>query len=176
MVPEAREVARETTPFLVTSSPIPSTSFAEVLTEGALAMAPESNTSQNDLDPESARTAICAALAAAGHVSASQLLGSGVWAIENATLRIEVATMGRKMLSLTVNAAAEKIIRAELQKLGASSRFLIVPGAANGAVSAPALAPVSDSVEAEALKHPLVQRAKELFNAEVRSVVDLRVK
>ncbi len=176
VVPEAREVARETTPFLVTSSPIPSTSFAEVLTEGALAMAPESNTSQNDLDPESARTAICAALAAAGHVSASQLLGSGVWAIENATLRIEVATMGRKMLSLTVNAAAEKIIRAELQKLGASSRFLIVPGAANGAVSAPALAPVSDSVEAEALKHPLVQRAKELFNAEVRSVVDLRVK
>ena len=176
VVPEAREVARETTPFLVTSSPIPSTSFAEVLTEGALAMAPESNTSQNDLDPESARTAICAALAAAGHVSASQLLGSGVWAIENATLRIEVATMGRKMLSLTVNAAAEKIIRAELQKLGASSRFLIVPGAANGAVSAPALAPVSGSVEAEALKHPLVQRAKELFNAEVRSVVDLRVK
>ena len=174
LVPEAREVARETTPFLVTSSPV--SGFAEVLTEGALAKAPESSASQNDLNPESARTAICSALAAAGHVSASQLLGSGVWTIENATLRIEVASMGKKMLSLTVNTVAEKIVRTELQKLGASSRFLIVPGAANGAGSAPTLAPVSGSAEAEALRHPLVQRAKEIFNAEVRSVVDLRVK
>jgi DNA polymerase-3 subunit gamma/tau len=172
--PVAREVSREAIPFLVTSSPVPG--FAEVLTEGALAKAPESSASQNDLNPESARTAVCEALAAAGHVSASQLLGSGIWTIENANLRIEVAGMGKKMLSLTVNAAAEKILRSELQKLGASSRFLIVPGAANGAGSAPALAPVSGSVEAEALKNPLVQRAKEIFNAEVRSVVDLRVK
>ena len=134
LVPAAREVAREATPFLVTSSPVPG--FAEVLTEGALAKAPESSASQHDLNPESARTAICTALAAAGHVSASQLLGSGVWTIENASLRIEVAGMGKKMLSLTVNAAAEKIIRTELQKLGASSRFLVVPGAANGASSA----------------------------------------
>jgi hypothetical protein len=31
-------------------------------------------------------------------------------------------------------------------------------------------------VEEAALAHPLVQRAKEIFNAEVRSVVNLRVK
>ena len=128
------------------------------------------------MDPDAARTAICAALHAVGHVSASQLLGSGVWTMENASLRIEVAGMGKKMLSLTVNAAAEKIIRQELQKLGASSRFLVVPGAATGGGTAPALAPISGSVEAEALKNPLVQRAKEIFNAEVRSVVDLRAK
>ena len=83
--------------------------------------------------------------------------------------------MGKKMLSLTVNAAAEKIIRQELQKLGASSRFLVVPGEGNGAPAAANIAPISGSVHEEALKNPLVQRAKEIFNAEVRSVVDLRV-
>ena len=187
--PAPREVVREVTPFPVASSPSPATGFAEVLTEGSLARAPQAETNGQeptgsgpsgsglgDLDPDAARTAICAALQAVGHVSASQLLGSGVWTMENASLRIEVAGMGKKMLSLTVNAAAEKIIRRELQKLGASSRFLVVPGAATGGGSAPALAPISGSVEAEALKNPLVQRAKEIFNAEVRSVVDLRVK
>ena len=45
-----------------------------------------------------------------------------------ASLRIEVPGMGKKMLALTVNAAAEKIIRQELQRLGASTRFMVVPG------------------------------------------------
>jgi len=169
--------SREATPFLVATSPTPPVGHAEVLTEGSLAKAPQSDANGQgpaDPNPDAARTAICAALTAEGHITASQLLGSGVWTIENASLRIEVAGMGKKMLSLTVNAAAEKIIRGELQKLGASSRFLVVPGAANGAVAAPAIAPVSGSVEAEALQHPLVQRAKEIFNAEVRSVIDLR--
>jgi DNA polymerase-3 subunit gamma/tau len=84
--------------------------------------------------------------------------------------------MGKKMLSLTVNAAAEKIIRQELQRLGASSRFLIVPGAANGSAPAALPMPLAGSVQEDALKNPLVQRAKEIFHAEVRSVVDLRVK
>ena len=85
--------------------------------------------------------------------------------------------MGKKMLSLTVNAAAEKIIRQELQRLGASSRFLVV-AAANGAGRPPAvtLHAIAGSVQEEALNNPLVQRAREIFNAEVRSVVDLRVK
>ena len=37
-------------------------------------------------------------------------------------------------------------------------------------------APVAGSIQQAALEHPLVQRAKEIFNAEVRSVVDLRNK
>jgi len=91
-------------------------------------------------------------------------------------LRIEVTGMGKKMISLTVNAAAEKIIRQELQRLGASSRFLVVLGEGNGVAGAAQPAPILGAVQEDALKHPLVQRAKEIFNAEVRSVVDLRVK
>ena len=85
--------------------------------------------------------------------------------------------MGKKMLALTVNAAAEKIIRQELQRLGAPTRFLVVPGEAKtGQSAAPMAAPVAGSIQEAALSNPLVQRAREIFKAEVRSVVDLRQK
>ena len=79
---------------------------------------------------------------------------------------------------LTVNAAADKIIRQELQRLGGPSRCLVVPGeAAPGpAKSAPTSAPIAGSIQEAALNNPLVQRAREIFKAEVRSVVDLRQK
>jgi DNA polymerase III subunit gamma/tau len=178
---ESAAAARPSGPFPVASSTGPMVGFAEPLTEGALAKVPDNApdaggpAAQGLPAAETVRTAICAALAAAGHASASQLLGAGVWAVDAGSLRIEVAGMGKKMLSLTVNAAAEKIIRQELQRLGASARFLVVPGAGNGAVAGQP-ATIVASVQEDALNHPLVQRAKEIFHAEVRSVVDLRVK
>jgi hypothetical protein len=74
------------------------------------------------------RKAVCAALVEAGHVGAARLLSAGSWTIDGASLRIEVAGMGKKMLALTVNAAAEKIIKQELQRMGAPARLIIVPG------------------------------------------------
>ena len=79
------------------------------------------------------------------------------------------------MLALTVNAAAEKIIKQELQRLGAPARFMVLPGEGIAATSSVA-APVVGSIQQAALEHPMVQRAREIFNAEVRSVVDLRTK
>jgi DNA polymerase-3 subunit gamma/tau len=128
---------------------------------------------------ESLRQAIGTALDAAGHSSAAQLLGTGAWTLDGSSLRIEVPGVGKKMLSLTVNAAAEKIMRQELQRLGAPSRFLVVPGdQAIGAAPEPAVlsAPLSGSIQEAALANPLVLRAREIFKAEVRSVLDLRHK
>jgi DNA polymerase-3 subunit gamma/tau len=117
------------------------------------------------------------ALVEGGHVSAAQLLGGGAWAIDGGNLRIEVTGMGKKMLALTVNAAAEKIIRQELQKLGAPPRILVVPGEGSAAsAAAPMATPLAGSIQEAALANPLVQRAREIFKAEVRSVVDLRQK
>jgi DNA polymerase-3 subunit gamma/tau len=123
------------------------------------------------------RHAIGSALVNAGHVSAAQLLGAGTWVLDGVSLRIEVPGMGKKMLALTINAAAEKIIRQELQRLGAPARFLIAPGdgVASTAASLSA-APLVGSIQEAALNNPLVQRAKEIFQAQVRSVVDLRQK
>jgi DNA polymerase-3 subunit gamma/tau len=168
----------EATPFPVVNAP--AYGSAETLTEGALARAPEvaaasvRPASSSAPSVEILRQAIVSALDAAGHGSAAQLLGAGAWSVEGSNLRIEAPGMGKKMLSLTVNAAAEKIIRQELQRLGGPARFLVIPGA--GAASAVMAAPQAGSIQEAALQHPLVQRALDIFKAEVRSVVDLRQK
>jgi DNA polymerase-3 subunit gamma/tau len=153
----------------------------EMLTEGALAKAPEAAvTVASSPSIDSIRHAVGCALAEAGHVSAAQLLGAGAWEVDGGNLRVEVAGMGKKMLALTVNAAAEKIIRQELQRLGAPTRFLVVPGEGAGKgmgnSAAPMATPQAGSIQEAALANPLVQRAREIFQAEVRSVVDLRQK
>ena len=85
--------------------------------------------------------------------------------------------MGKKMLAITINAAAEKIVRQELQRLGAPTRFMVVPGEGTAtAKSGSGARPLAGSVQEAALANPLVIRAREIFNAEVRSVVDLRQK
>lgn len=156
----------------------PATGYAATLTEGALAKAPQAAVpSSGAPSMESLRHAIGSALAAAGHTSAAQLLDSGAWTLDGANLRIEVASLGKKMLSLTVNAAAEKIIRQELQRLDAPIRFLVIPGAGSDAPAPAAIsAPLAGSIQEAALSNPLVQRAQDIFKAQVRSVVDLRQK
>jgi DNA polymerase-3 subunit gamma/tau len=169
--------ARETTPFPAVSSQATGFVSTEPQTEGSLAKAPEAEAVLFDAAAvEHFREAIVAALSAAGHTSAAQLLGTGSWTVEGGSVRVVVPGIGKKMLSLTVNAAAEKIIRQELQKMGAPPRFLVSGGAGTPtAVIAPLAAPPG-SVQQSALAHPLVKRAQEIFHAEVRSVVDLREK
>jgi DNA polymerase-3 subunit gamma/tau len=163
------------TPFPAAASPV--AGFAAPLTEGALAMAPQPAVAGSGAPSlEAIRHAIGMALVEAGHVSAAQLLGAADWTLDTASLRIEVSGMGKKMLALTVNAAAEKIIRQQLQQLGAPTRFMVVPGDGPAKGSAPEAAPLAGSIQEAALAHPLVQRAKEIFKAEVRSVIDLRQK
>jgi DNA polymerase-3 subunit gamma/tau len=164
---------QDTTPFSAATAPASGYDAVETLTEGALAKAPQAVASLPTI--ESIRHAVGCALAEGGHVSAAQLLGAGAWTLDGASLRIEVSGMGKKMLALTVNAAAEKIIRQELKRLGAPNRFMVVPGE-GAALPAPMPTPMAGSIQEAALANPLVQRAREIFKAEVRSVVDLRQK
>ena len=169
--------APELSPFPAVGAQPASYGSAEPLTEGALAKAPETAQAAGEgLSVDSIRQNIVAALAAAGHSSAAQLLGNGAWRLESTSVHVAVPGMGKKMLSLTVNAAAEKVVRQQLQQMGAPTRFLVSPGEglATNAVAAP-IAPAGGVQEA-ALAHPMVRRAQEIFKAEVRSVVDLRQK
>jgi len=180
--PPAPSIVNESASVPIVTAPqaavIPAIFAAETLAEEAPIRAPEAAVqSAGAPSLESVRHAVGSALVEAGHASAAQLLGSGTWTLEGSSLRIEVPGIGKKMLALTINPAAEKIIRQELQRLGASTRFMIVPG--EGAASnlrAVEAAPVAGSIQEIALNNPLVQRAKELFQAEVRSIVDLRQK
>jgi DNA polymerase III subunit gamma/tau len=173
---------RESAPFPVAASQPPGYATSANLTEGALAIAPELEIStpnglgSSDLKIGQICEAVVAALAGGGHSSAAQLLGAGAWTLDNGAVRVSVPAMGKKMLSLTVNAAAEKLIRLELQRLGAPARFLVSTGAGTATTEvAPPVVPAG-SVQEAALAHPLVQRAQVIFKAEVRSVVDLRQK
>jgi DNA polymerase-3 subunit gamma/tau len=167
---------RGATPFPASSSPTAGYATTGTLTEGALAVAAQSSAPAAAPGIDAIRHAIGCALVDAGHASAAQLLGSGSWIVDSSNLRIEVAGMGKKMLSLTVNPAAEKIIRQELQRLGAPTRFLVVPGEGTAPAPAPIAPPLAGSIQEAALANPLVQRAKEIFKADVRSVVDLRTR
>jgi DNA polymerase-3 subunit gamma/tau len=166
--------ARPVTPFPAASSQL--NGFAEALTEGSLAKAPAVTSPQDAPNVDAISAAVVATLAAAGHASASQLLGIAAWIVDGASVRIEVPGLGKKMLALTVNAAAEKIIRQELQRLGAPTRFMVVPGEGSSNTAAFATATLVGSVQEAALANPMVQRARDIFNAEVRSVLDLRGK
>ncbi len=175
-VNEAANVsARQVTPFPAAAESRQK-GFVETVTEGSLAVAAVAEPTLVTLDAGSLRQAVVTALGSAGHATASQLLGTGAWTLDGASLRIAVPGMGKKMLALTVNAAAEKIIRQELQRLGAPARFLVVPGEGKGASTSAVPSPIAGSVQEAALANPMVQRAREIFKAEVRSVVDLRGK
>jgi DNA polymerase-3 subunit gamma/tau len=174
---------RQTAPsdsFTSTNDTTPAYGTAQTLTDGALARAPEPvaapTATAGATNTDALRAAVAKALAAEGHGTASTLLGAGVWTLDGASVRIEVAGMGKKMLTLTVNAAAEKIIRRELQQMGAPTRFMVVPGAgaAPSGGNAPMAAPAAGSVQQLAMAHPLVKKAQEIFKAEIRGVVDLR--
>jgi DNA polymerase III subunit gamma/tau len=148
---------------------------AKIADPAATAGTPTPENSQNKLEVEDVQKAMVAALAQQGHASASKLISTARFTLEATSLRIEVPGIGKKMLALTVNAAAEKIVKQELQRLGGPARFMVIPGEGVAATSSVS-APVAGSIQQAALEHPMVQRAKEIFNAEVRSVVDLRTK
>jgi DNA polymerase-3 subunit gamma/tau len=169
----ASEPAKAPMPFLVGAA-VPEEAVEEAPTPAAR---PEVVPTTGDAPSADAlRNAVVQALAGGGHLSAATLLGAANWVLDVNNLRIEAAGLGKKMLALTVNQAAEKIIRGELQRLGGPARFMVVPGE-GGAAGAPVSAtPLAGSIQEEAMNHPLVQKAKEIFNAEVRSVVDLRTK
>jgi len=122
------------------------------------------------------RTVVAQLLSDNGHASAAVLIEDARWTIEAGSVRIEVNAKP-KMLKLTFNVAAEKLIRQALTQAGAPSRFMLVSGEgeATAGSAARVRAPLG-SIENEARNHPLVAQAQSIFNAEIVTVVDLREK
>lgn len=126
------------------------------------------------------RNGICDALEASGHHTAAALLANGVWTEADGAATVEVG-IKKTMLGLTMNAEAEKIVKTAAREAGFMKPVSVVSAAngsaGNGSQAPPAKRPAAaGSVQAQALAHPLVKQAIELFNGEVRSVLDLREK
>ena len=155
-------------------------------TSGALALATEPAAAISEPEPgaepgtgpnlDRLRDAVCSALEREGHNTASVLLHAGNWRESAGVIEVEVG-IKKTMLGLTINAEAEKICRETLRSIGETRKLVVIPGENGGsAQKVAAKAPAQGSIQAAALENPLVRQAQELFQAEVRSVLDLRDK
>ena len=138
---------------------------------------PQVETKASETDLDKLRDVVTAALDEQGHSTAASLLGAGRWRLdEDGAIQVEVGVK-KTMLGLTMNGEAWKIVRDALRGAGATQKMTVVPGemAAEPSSGAPRVWS-RDSIEAVALGNPLVRQAQELFQAEVRSVLDLRDK
>jgi len=127
------------------------------------------------------RERVVEALEQAGHNTAATLLQNGAWTEDGEGIVVRLGVK-KVMLGLTMNPEAERLCREAIRAVNGGPRpvtFLPAEGGqgANSAASpAPKRPPSTGSVQARAMEHPLVKQAQELFQAEVRSVVDLRNK
>ncbi len=159
----------------------PASSVPVETTNGALALAPAAANDPVDVAPDldAIRDAVCSALEVEGHNTAAALLSAGRWSVSGSEIRVEVA-IKKMMLSLTMNAEADKICKGAMRAIGAMQKLTVVPGENLGPAQPRAAATprpaATGSIQAEALANPLVKQAQELFSAEVRSVLDLREK
>ena len=143
----------------------------------AIAEKKPTETKPEESDLGRLRDVVTAALDEQGHNTAASLLAAGRWKLdEDGAIQVEVGVK-KTMLGLTMNADAWKIVGAALRGAGATHKMTVVPGEAAAEPSSGAPRTWSrDSIEAVALGNPLVRQAQELFQAEVRSVLDLRDK
>jgi DNA polymerase-3 subunit gamma/tau len=105
--------------------------------------------------------------------TAADALADAEWTVADGEVRVQTE-LSKTMLPMVINADAEKIVKAALRDVGAGAlKLMLLPGVKTAAVKKPRAAK-SGSAQAKAMEHPIVQRAQSLFNAEVRTVIDLR--
>jgi len=148
-------------------------------TDGALALAAAAEPPGPPRDLDRIREAVTSALANAGHETAANLIHHAKWTEQDNAIEVELAVR-KTMLTLTVNAEAEGVVRKTMKTMGATQKIAFVPGenGTNGpktpgreTASLPA-----GSAQSAAMENPLVKKTQELFKADIRSVLDLRDK
>jgi len=143
----------------------------------ATAVAPPAPATAGGYDIAALQNGIVNELSASkGHSSAADQMDESTFTIEGNELRVQT-TLSAGMLKLLINADAEKIIKASLRLQGAGDlKLVLLPGSAANAAAKKDRPAAAGSVKATAMEHPIVQQAQKLFNAEIRTVIDLREK
>ncbi len=134
---------------------------------------PPSSLAQTDAS-QHLREAVLNALSSGGHRMLCSMLEAGEWRVEGNELQIKVAASAT-VIDMSVGDAAKKVaIAAASGVLGRPVRLKVLPGA----VAQPASArPVSNGGgRGRAEQDPIVQRMKEKFGAEIRTIIDYKDK
>jgi DNA polymerase-3 subunit gamma/tau len=134
-------------------------------------------TATGDLDLDALQSALVSALSAVkGQQSASEQIEESTLKLDGTMLEIHT-TLSKTMLPVVLNADAERILKGVLRERANSLLIKMLPGvAAVAAGPKKARAAASGSVAEMAEKHPMVQEARRLFDAEISNVIDLRDK
>ncbi len=181
-------LTRNATP---SSAPIPSAPILEaspilspppappMVAAPAPALTPAAGSSSQELpDAETMRAEVCMEMSNGGHQTAASLLEGGTWQWNGKELQVQAAA-SKIMLEMAYNAEAQRIAKECMRRLlGAGFLLTVTPESKDKSSSGPPKpAPKSTSQAAsQTSNHPLVQRAQQLFQAEIRSVVNLRDK
>jgi len=129
-------------------------------------------------DIPSLQQAIVSALGAAkGQQSASEQIEESAFTLTGDTLEIQT-NMSAKMLPIMINADAERTIKTVLRENNSGTlKLKLLPGVPSAAPTVRSNKPAAAGSAADlAAKHPIVQQAQQLFNAEISKVIDLRGK
>jgi len=120
------------------------------------------------------RVAVDALSAAKSQDTAADALADAEWTVTDSELRVQT-DLSKTMLPMVINGEAEKLVKNALRDAGAVAlKLVLLPGVKTAASPKKPRAAKSGSAQAKAMEHPIVQRAQTLFNAEIRSVIDLR--
>jgi len=125
------------------------------------------------------RSAVLNAVASAGQNMLASMLEAGEWQIEASQLIIRVGTSAA-LIDMSVSLDAKRMIAATASAaLGRSVRLQIVPGVnlQPAAVQPASPKPASNgngSSRSRAEQEPVVQRMKEKFGAEIRTIIDYK--
>lgn len=111
-----------------------------------------------------------------GQQSASEQIEESTLKINGNVLEIHTS-LSKTMLPVVINAEAEKTLKGVLRERAGALTLKLIPGVAvaNEGVKK-VRAAASGSVAEMAEKHPMVQEARRLFEAEISNVIDLREK
>jgi DNA polymerase-3 subunit gamma/tau len=120
------------------------------------------------------KAAIAALISAKSQETAADAMADAEWVVAEGEVRVQTE-ISKTMLPMVINAEAEKLLRNALRDAGAGAlKLVLLPGAKKADGEKKVRAPKSGSAQAKAMEHPIVQRAQTLFNAEIRTVIDLR--
>ena len=122
--------------------------------------------------------AIVTALAATkGQQSSSEQIEDATFTLNGDILEIQTQ-VSINMLPIIINAEADRILKATLRQNNAGAlKVKLLPGTPSVAPAKKSNRPAAVGSAADlAAKHPIVQQAQQLFNAEISKVIDLRGK
>jgi len=125
-------------------------------------------------DISALRNSILNAVADAGHRMVTSMLESGEWRVEGSELQIKVAA-SPTVIDMSLGAEAKRVIVAAASGvLGKPARLNVISGG-TAQNSSPATRS-NGSGRGRAEQEPVVQRMREKFGAEIRTIIDYRDK